>query len=474
MLGTRTLLGLAVDEFGMMAAEVAVRTGRPQVRRVGQWAFPEPLGPDSAGQLGQQLKQFLRANHFSSKSAVIGMPTKWIVAKEIVAPPATADALAGVLGIQAERAFSLNASELVFDYCGRPSASESSKIMLFAARRQIVDQIKEMATAAGLQVQAVTLSALAFGQARSQADLGPRYGLYARPQYCEFWSHLAGRPETIKHVPLTGTNGTAGDRAQSLAATIQRLMLLLPQQSQSPPYHVAVYDASSPSERVIDQLNEQLSPQITILDGRAELTAAGLDAADGYDPDQSIAAAAVAIAGAATARPSVDFLNPRIGRKKVSSRKRLVGWTAFAAAVCILLVGAFIADWYGTRADIATYTQQLETMSDDIEAARSIVDRMAYARSWTSQRPEFLECLKQLTLAFPEAPTVWITSLALTENAEGSLVGRAVDDASVIEVQDSIKQNETFSDVQMIHIRDVGRNSTEKEFAVKFKFQGAR
>jgi hypothetical protein len=79
-----------------------------------------------------------------------------------------------------------------------------------------------------------------------------------------------------------------------------------------------------------------------------------------------------------------------------------------------------------------------------------------------------------LTLAFPEAPTVWITSLALTENAEGSLVGRAVDDASVIEVQDSIKQNGTFSDVQMIHIRDVGRNSTEKEFAVKFKFQGAR
>ena len=42
------------------------------------------------------------------------------------------------------------------------------------------------------------------------------------------------------------------------------------------------------------------------------------------------------------------------------------------------------------------------------------------------------------------------------------------------QVQDKIKQNEAFTDVQMIHIRDVGRNSTEKEFAVKFKFQGVR
>ena len=474
MLGTRTLLGLTVDEYGVMVAEVAARTGRPQVRRVDQWAFPEALDAGSALELGQQLRQFLRTNHFTARHAVVGMPTKWIIAKEIVAPPATADALAGVLAIQAERAFSLNASELVFDYCGRASTAESSKIMLLAARRQIVDQIREMVTAAGLQVEAVTVSALAFDAVSSQNDGGRRYGLYAHPHYGEFWSRSAGRPETIKHISLAGTNGTPDDRAQRLIATLQRLVLLLPQQNQTPPYHVTVYDASSASQGVIDRLNETLAPQITVQDGRAELMAAGFGSATGRDPNQSIAAAAVAIAGAAAAKPSVDFLNPRIGRPKTSSRKRLLGWAAGAAAACVLLVGAFIVDWHGTRADIATYTQQLEEMSDDIDAARSIVDRMVYARTWTSQRPVFLECLKQLTLAFPEAPTVWLTSLALTENDEGSLIGRAVNDVSIIEVQDSIKQNAMFSDVQMIHIRDVGRNSTEKEFAVKFKFRGAR
>ena len=473
MLGSRTLLGLAIDEHGVMVAEIGGRAGRPEVRRVGHWTFSGPFNAGQAQELGQQLKQYLRANHFSSKHAIIGIPTKWIVAREIVAPPANADALAGLLAIQAERAFSLNASELIFDYCGQPSTSESRKILLLAARRQVVDRIKEMATSAGLQVQGVTVSALAFDKALAKADVQPGFGLYTRPTYCEFWSQSAGRPGAIQHVPMVSPNGTGGDRVQRLTAMIQRLMLLVPQQNQSPPYQVTIYDACQASAGMIDRLNERLAPQIRVRDGGAALRGAGVGVADS-EADVPIAAAAVAMTGAGMAKPQVDFLNPRIGRRETSPHKRLMGWGAFAAVVGIVLVGAVFADWHRTRGEIADYTQQLETMSGDLEIARAVVDRMAYARSWTSQEPEFLECLRQLTLAFPESPTVWATSLALTESAEGSLVGRAVDDASIIEVQDQIKQNGTFSDVQMIHIRDVGRNSNEREFAMKFKFQGAR
>ena len=474
MLGTRTVLGLAIDEFGIIIAEVGARVGRTEVRRVGHWDFEKTLSADNAEELGRQFKQFLRDNHFAAKQAIIGIPTKWIVAKEIVAPPAGTDALAGLLAIQAERAFSLNASELVFDYCGAPSDSEHSKIMLLAARRQTVEQIKDLVATAGLQLQAVTVSALAFDRTRPATDSHRRYGLYACPSYCEFWSQSGDRPETIRHIPMTGVNGTPDDRTEQLTSALQRLMLLLPQQDQSPPYRVSLYDACNLPDGTIDRLNEQLAPQISVADGATEILAAGLGSVDSPERNQSIAAAAVAMTGAGTRKPAVDFLNPRIGRKEAASHKHLAGWGAVAAVVALVIAGVVLADWHGTRSDIATYTQQLEMMSEDIVAARAVVDRMAYARSWTSQQPVFLECLRQLTLAFPEAPTIWATSLALTENAEGSLVGRAGDDESVIEVQDKIKQNEAFTDVQMIHIRDVGRNSTEKEFAVKFKFQGVR
>lgn len=470
MLGTRTLLGLAIDELGVMVAEVAGRTGRPDIRRVGHWVFPTPFEASEAQELGQQFKQYLRANHFSARHAIVGIPTKWIVAREITAPPANAEALSGMLAIQAERAFSLNASELIFDYCGQASASESRKVMLLAARRQMIDGIKEMMAVAGLQIQGITVSALAFEQIGTERSPGRGFGLYARPTYCEFWSQSNGRPEAIKHVPMPGVNGTLNDRAHHLTAAIQRLMVLEPQQGQAS-HHVTVYDASEAPEGLIDRLNERLAPQITVRDGATTLRWAGRDRAEG---GEAIAAAAVAMTGAGMAKPQVDFLNPRIGRRQASSHKRLVGWGAFAAAVILVLVGAVVFDWQRTGADIAVYRQQLDDMSGELEAARAIVDRMAYARSWISQSPEFLECLRQLTVAFPESPTVWATSLALNENDEGTLVGRAVNDQSVIEVQDRIKQNEAFADVQMIHIRDVGRNSSEKEFAMKFTFQGVR
>lgn len=470
MLGTRTLLGLAVDEFGVVVAEVGVRSGRPEVRRVGQFAFEEKLDADNGKALGQALRQFLRTNHFSQKNAIVGIPTKWVVAKEITAPPAGADAVAGILAIQAERTFSLNSGELIFDYCGRTSTSQSSKVMLLAARRQKVNQIKELAAAAGLHVQSVTVSALAFDRISSSDALKQRYGVYARPTYCECWSRLDGTPRSIKHVAMPSMNGTPGDRTQRLTSAIQQLIMVSSQQDQAAPYEVTVYDGGGLANGIIGRLDEQLGTQVTVTDGNAAMTLAGLLSSDGAEPSPAIAAVAVA----AAEKPSIDFLNPRIGRKKASPRKRIMVWTAIAGVVLLGAVGAVVADWQGKRADIASYTEQLEMVADDVAIARELKERLSYASSWTSQDPRFLECLRQLTLAFPESPRVWATSLALSETSEGSLIGRAVDEQSFYEVLNNIKGNAAFSDVMMMYLRDAGGNSREKAFAVTFKFQGVK
>ena len=474
MLGTRTILGLAVDEFGVVVAEVGVRSGRPEVRRVGRHLFEEKLGADNGKAVGQALRQFLRTNHFSPKDAVVGIPTKWVVAREIMAPPANADAVAGMLGIQAERTFSLNSGELIFDYCGRTSTSASSKVMLLAARRQMIDQIRELAGAAGLHVQAVTVSALALGKASSSDPLKQRYGVYARPNYCELWSQLNGTPRSIRHLAMPSVNGTPDARAQSLAAAIQQEIMISSAQDQSPPYEVAVYDGSSLGEGAIDRLSEQLGSRVTMTDGSVALASAGLRLAERLDPSSTVAAAAVAMTAVAAEKPCVDFLNPRIGRRKASPQKRAMTWVIIAGVVCLGLIGIAIADWQSKRADIALYTEQLELIADDVAVARELKERLSYASSWTSQDPRFLECLLQLTLAFPESPRVWASSLALSETSEGSLIGRALDEQSFYEVLNNIKGNAAFSDVKMMYLRDAGGSSREKAFAVTFKFQGAK
>ena len=474
MLGTRTLLGLAIDEFGIVVAEVCTRTGHPEVQRAGQWRFEEKLNLDNAKDLGQKLRQFLRANHFSSKQVIIGIPTKWVVAKEITVPPASTEALAGVLNIQAERTFSLNASELVFDYCGRTSASERSEILLLAARREIINQVKELVAGADLHVRSITVSALAFGKILSDTGLEHQYGLYTRPTYCEFWTQVNGRMRSIQHVPLAVTNRTVDEHVELLTSTIQRLILLSSQQDSSSSHRVTAYDGFGLPDKIIDRLNELLKPQIVVIDGSIKLLPGGISPPDHPEEAQSIGAVAVAMASIGTDKPLVDFLNPRIGLKKKTSHKPITIWASIIGAVCLLVLIAVLVDWQADRRDIATYTEQLELMSEDIAAAREVVDRISYATSWTSQEPVFLNCLRELTLTFPEEPMIWATNLRLSETAGAALVGKAVDEKSFYEVLDKIKQNAAFFNAQMIHLRSAGRDLREKEFAVNFEFRGVK
>lgn len=476
MLGSRTILGLAIDEFGIVAAEVSARSGRPEIRHVGQLAFDDKLSSDNINDRAGQLKAFLRTSHFSSRHAIIGIPLKWVVAREVMAPPANADAIAGMLGIQAERAFSLNASELIFDYYGSTSASESSRVMLLAARRQMVEQIKELAVAAGLHPQAVTVSVLAFGATRFQGGSEQRYGLYARPTYCEFWSQSNGRLQTIRHVPIASSNGSAGDHADLLTSTIQKQVMLTSQQDQSPPYEVTLYDASGLSSTVIERLNKQLKPQITLADGRSAFLSGVSIAADQSAEAQSVAAAAVAMTAVGAAGPVIDFLNPRIGAKQVSSRKKAITWGSAVAAACVLAVGLVALDWHLKQSDVEKYNAQLEQLKPQIAAAQKVVDRVTYADAWISQNPRFLGCLKELTLVFPQAPnTVWATNLTLNDKGDGSMTGKAVNEATARAVVDKIKKNTSFfTEAGLNYIRASGKEGEGFDFSMNFKFKGGK
>jgi hypothetical protein len=473
MVGTRHILGLAIDDAGVVATELSIQSGRAEVRRTGELLWEQELTADNAKLLGQRLRHFLREQGFSSKRAVVGLSAKWVLTKEIDAPPASPDALAGMLSIQAERAFSMNAEELIFDYCGRTSTAEKSPILLLAARRKIVDQIKELTEAAGLHVQSITLSALACSKALSHKDLTSWYGLYARPTYCEFWAQLDGSPRLIKHVSI-GSNGTPAGYAEHLASTVERLVLLSPVPGQSPPYRITACDACGSSEDLVGQLGKRLGPQMTVSSGRAGLRSKGLGLQDRPEEARAIAATAVAMTGVGPDRPPVDFLNPRVGVKKAASHKRMIVWGAGIAAACLIGLIVLLVYWHACASEIAANEAWLKANSSEIAAAQEVVDRGKYRESWDDRLPRFLECLKNLTEAFPEGPTVWASSLALNENGTGSVVGKTGSEASFYEVLDKIQQNKVFSNVKMIYIRDAGRDSKEKEFAISFKFLGVK
>jgi len=470
MVGTRHILGLAIDDCGIVATELSVRAGRTEMRATGEFPWEKELTSENTKELGQSLRRFLRERGFTAKRAVVGLAAKWVLAKEVEAPPAAPEALSGILGIQAERVFSMNTDELVFDYCGKTSTSEKSQVLLLAARRQTVARIKELAEAAGLQVQSITVSAFACGSAPSENGSACHYGLYTRPTYCEFWGQFDGSPRFIKHIPLE-VNGSPSGYADLLTSTIQRQVLLSLRHDQAPPHQVTAYDACGLSDETFTQLNKRLAPQVSLCNGRP----AWLSAIPGHPQEAgSVAAAAVALTAVRPEKLVVDFLNPRIGEKKAVSHKRIVVWAAVIAVVLLIALGVWLAGWQSDRREIATYKEQLSGVSEDLAVATDVVARLTYAESWLSTEPRFLNCLRGLTLAFPEEGTVWATSLAMNESGTGSVVGKASSPESVQEVVDKIRADKAFADVKTIHIQDAGRGAREKEFAISFVFKGAK
>ena len=131
------VLGLAIGDRSIFAAEVSTGGGgggggaggageRPEARTLGEFTFPEGLSISSdATAIGAALAEFLREHKFTARTAVIGLPAKWLLVKTKEVPPADESVAADMLRLQAEGEFSSELKDLVFDYAGAPSTASA-------------------------------------------------------------------------------------------------------------------------------------------------------------------------------------------------------------------------------------------------------------------------------------------------------------------------------------------------------------
>jgi len=81
------VIGLSISERSLLAAEV-VAGEKPEVKRLAEFVYPDGISPNQPAELGTALGAFLRENDFTAKSAVVGLPARWLVVKAKEVPPA--------------------------------------------------------------------------------------------------------------------------------------------------------------------------------------------------------------------------------------------------------------------------------------------------------------------------------------------------------------------------------------------------
>ena len=392
---TKNTLVLLFNESSVCVALCSLRRGRHQIKRSGTWPLPDPELAN-ADSLGRDFQGFLRKQHLWAKSAVVGVPAKWVVGKSVTIPPTTSANQMSVLEIQAEQAFSLNFHDLVFDYSGRISSTQTNTVLLVAMQAQRLERIKSLVKSAGLQCSSVMPSAAAMA-ALSQGSSHSDCGVYAQNNHCEYCLCKEGTVQEIKHLP----RALSEDSPESLSTEIQRLLMLSSaDRSAAQPMQLVLWSDDGASQRSMEKLAERLGPEIQVLEGRAALLASKRVYLDNT-PSQYDSAMNLVLAQAQVDLPMIDFLNSHIGVKKEKKHGRIIAWALFIGIVVIAGLGSLYWGYHQDRLAIAGYEQLLLDNETVISAAQAVKQKVSQASGWYAGRPRYLDCLLAVTQAFP-------------------------------------------------------------------------
>ena len=461
------VLGLAIGDRSILVAEVSASGGDPEVKHAAEFPLPEGVSLDQPDVLGKALGQFLKQQRMHVGQAVVGLPAKWVLVKAKEVPPADPEAAAGLLRLQAEREFSPELKDLVYDFAGQPSASETRSVLLMATPRKYLTHIETMAEAARITVKAVTPWAAALGEASGRLMETDAPVLYLGAGSAELTARCSGglcvlrhlRPTPVAAIPVAatvavgresvteaapsdrtgGTNGSSNGSNGSHAAgaallgfsnELRRVFSMLPADKPSGkgitngengsghrgPRELVLWDGVGVEPSAYVALSERLG--VTVKPGR-ELAKRSMDAGTSggsqAGPGRFAPAVALGVAGLQEGLLPVDFLHSRLreAKKRVLGRQAIWG-IAVTAAVA---VASFI--FYNDVQKKAAYrdelTEQLKQQKPTADAARAAVDRALFARSWYGTQPKYLDCLRDLTNAVPEQSGTWMTGLTIRE-----------------------------------------------------------
>ncbi len=476
MFRRRKMLGLAVTSRSITAVEVVAANAGGRASRAAEFVFPDGLTLQQPLPLGKALRRFLRREGFSASRCLIGMAANWLTAKEKTLPPGSGASIPGILSLMVEREYASERKELAFDYALGPEAAGERSALLVAAPQRILDQLMTMARAAGLTVTGITGSTMVLACSAEGPDDQDQLILHLFSQGAELAIRARGGLRMMRRLPLTVPADGRADRPSAngwlreLTDEMRRVVALLPGGGGEPHAgrQLLVWDETHHAPAVERLLSEQLALPVKVCERPAGLELGG--AASPSAGAQFSAAAAMALAGLRGRSPAVDLLHSRLSPARTLAIGKKLAWAA-AVVAALAVAGTVLAlDWRHDRREAAALKTRLEAMDQDLAQARDTIDKVTFARPWYDRRPSYLDCMQELTLAFPEEGLVWTTSLGVQEDMRVLLSGKAVSESAVLDVLDRLKANPKLSDIEPQYIRKAGRQGNEVAFAVSLTF----
>ena len=366
--GGNKILGLAVGERSILVAEVSAADGRRKVSRAGEFVYATGVTLLNPEALGTALAAYLKAEGFTAKSAVFGIPAKWVLTKSKELPPVDPSLAADMLRLQVESEFSAELKDLVYDYAGQTQADQASNVLLAATPRRHVEQLTALADAARLDIRAITPTAVVLSAITG--GVSDALVLSITPSGTELAAQRGSSPSLLRHV------GSTLAVTASVAGEVRRASLMMPRNGSNGDNGSAANGHSHGQVVVWDDAGLDLAARRAVTDALGPYARSGdLNTLGAGDLPQGIsagaAAVALAVAGFTEGAILVDFSHPRLAEPKKSriSRQAVLG-----IATGVIVLFAIIAGYVNLS--------QMQSKRDELDA----LQRNPKSPMWTMPR----------------------------------------------------------------------------------------
>lgn len=442
------LLGMTIEHQAITLAEVV--TGRsPRVIRQDRFELPGDLSLDKPRELGVKLGAFLRQNRYTAKQVVVGLPGRLTLVKARTLPPCNAASAAAMLRLAIEREYHDSARDWAFDYLHQSADNQNTYVLLAAAPRKNINQIKQTLQAADLELQAVVPTRLSLANASSIQ--GDNASIYFSANANELIVWKAGRLVAIDRL-IQSPQAT-----ESFAAEIKRALSVHGVNPLELLVHLDDAQKTTGSTDSIDDWQRALGLAVSV-----------------KTTNETDSSPAVAIATLWHKQPSllIDFEHSRVEAVKPSRFTRTHALAAGLALLVLLGVGYLGIDWFMQWRAVNDLNSQLTQLSTQLVSAKNDVNRLTHARGWYDNRPTMLNSVRALTMAFPTKGQVWATSIIIRDDLTATLAAKATDEKTAINLIESLRSTPGFTDVKMLYLRQADRTTKTVSLAINYSYTG--
>jgi hypothetical protein len=471
----KTVLGLAIGERSLMAAEVAAGD-RLTVQRAAELVYPDGVSPAEAAQFGQLLAAFRKEQGFTARTTVVGLPAKWIVVKQKEVPATDEKTLIDLLRTGAEAEFSSDLKDMVYDFVVSQESVAGKSVLLVAAPKKYIEAVEAACETSKLTPAAITSSALVLGEATGESSKPGTLVLAISPGGAELTARQNGSPSAVRYV-------RGPEQIGPFVSAVRRAVSTLPGGSGG--REIVLWDQTGMDAA---SLGQQLGMAVRggeLSSLRVDVAIATLNgSASRFAP-----AVALALSLLEKSSPAVDFLHSRLAPPRTDRMPRWA-YSAIALGVLLLGLGIYGYSYLGQQqAALDRDRRTVDGMKTNIDSAKAFVSRVSFAAAWQAQDPRYLTCLRGLTLAMADDDQTFATNVVLRESTRtgavfssangdkppptgelfGQITGKASDPNGWSKLQSRLHATPGFTDVKLLNTSNADRQH-EVSFSITFNF----